>query len=141
MLLRILSEAIATSYLDVVLETSVSPKSSHQPTDISSSAFTRIDGADTKSGPNLNALGIIRFVDLICHLWQQYINTALLPLASSSVTTRREMVLFNNQTVSRLELGANNVLQKVTDCVFSSSNSHHTPNLPQQLLTGFLFNS
>jgi hypothetical protein len=86
-----------------------------------SSAFTRLDAADTKSEPNLNALGIIRLVDLICHLWQQYINTALLPLASSSVTTRREMVLFNNQMVSRLETGTNNVLQKVTDGVFSSA--------------------
>ena len=72
-----------------------------------------------KSEPNLNALGTIRFVDLICHFWQQYINTVLLPLASSSVTTRREMVLFNNQTVTRLETGTNNVLQKMTDCVFS----------------------
>lgn len=56
-------------------------------------------------------------MDLICHLWQQYINTALLPLASSSVTVRREMVVFNNQTVSRIEGGANNVMQRVTDSV------------------------
>lgn len=87
---------------------------------ISFSAIARLDAADAKSEPNLNALGIIRLVDLICHLWQQYINAALLPLASSSVTTRREMVLFNNQTVSRLETGTNNLLQRVTDCMFAS---------------------
>jgi hypothetical protein len=63
-------------------------------------------------------LTIIRSVDLICHLWQQYVNTALLPLASSSVTIRREMVVFNNQTVTRMEIGANNLLQKVTDGMF-----------------------
>ena len=40
---------------------------------------------------------------------------ALLPLASSSVTVRREMVVFNNQAVSRIEGGANQVTQKLTD--------------------------
>jgi len=43
----------------------------------------------------------------------------LLPLASSSVTTRREMVVFNNQSVSRLEGGTNHLLQRVTDAIVS----------------------
>jgi len=95
------------------------------------SALARLDIIDTKSEPNLQSLGIIRSVDLICHLWQQYVNTALLPLASSSVTTRREMVVFNNQTVTRMETCANNLLQKVTDCTcafffcLSCPHSHH----------------
>jgi exocyst complex component 5 len=54
-------------------------------------------------------------VDLITHLWQQYVNVALLPLASSSVTIRREMVVFNNQTVSKVEGAANSLMQKLTD--------------------------
>jgi len=58
-------------------------------------------------------------VDLICHLWQQYVNVALLPLASSSVTIRREMVVFNNQALSRLEGRANSLIQKVSDFVVS----------------------
>ncbi len=45
---------------------------------------------------------------------------ALLPLASTSVTIRREMVVFNNQTVSRLEGAANHVMQKLTDCMLLS---------------------
>lgn len=61
---------------------------------------------------------MVKHVDLICHLWQQYINVALLPLASSSVTVRREMVQFNNQTVNRIETATNNLLQKLTDCEF-----------------------
>jgi len=77
-----------------------------------------LEAVDTKSEPSLQALAIIRSVDLICHLWQQYVNTALLPLASSSVTIRREMVVFNNQTVTRMEIGVNNLLQKVTDGMF-----------------------
>jgi exocyst complex component 5 len=82
------------------------------------SAQARLDAADAKSEPNLQPLTILRSVDLICYLWQQYVNTALLPLASSSVTTRREMVTFNNQTVSHIEGAVNNLLQRVTDCQF-----------------------
>lgn len=78
-------------------------------------AQARLDAADSKSEPSFHALVIVRIVDLICHLWQQYVNTAILPLASSSVTLRREMVVFNNQTVSRMENGANGLLQRVTD--------------------------
>lgn len=40
---------------------------------------------------------------------------ALLPLASSSVTVRREMVVYNNQTVSRIEGAANSIMQRTTD--------------------------
>jgi exocyst complex component 5 len=64
-------------------------------------------------------MSVLRSIDLICHLWQQYVNTALLPLASSSVTIRREMVVFNNQTVSRLDGGANHLMQKLADSMAS----------------------
>ncbi|KAF8812277.1 exocyst complex component Sec10 [Phlegmacium glaucopus] len=100
-LLRVLAEAIGGSYVDAALE----------------AAQARLDAADTKSEPSLQPLTIVRSIDLICHLWQQYVNIALLPLASSSVTIRREMVLFNNQTVNRLETGANSLLQRITDAI------------------------
>ncbi|KAG6833946.1 hypothetical protein H0H87_007957 [Tephrocybe sp. NHM501043] len=98
-LLRVLAEAIGNAYIGAAIET----------------AQVRVEAADPKVEPSLQPLSIIRSVDLICHLWQHYVNTALLPLASSSVTIRREMVIFNNQTVSRLEGGANHLLQRVTD--------------------------
>lgn len=79
-------------------------------------AQLRLEAADTKTEPNLQSLSVIRSTDLICHLWQQYVNAALLPLANSSVTTRREMVAFNNQTVSRIEGATNHLLQSVTEC-------------------------
>jgi hypothetical protein len=85
------------------------------------SAHMRLEAVDSKTEPSLQPLAIIRSVDLICHLWQQYVNIALLPLASSSVTIRREMVVFNNQSVSRLEGATNQLLQRVTDCTFSPS--------------------
>jgi exocyst complex component 5 len=53
--------------------------------------------------------------DLICHLWQQYVNVALLPLAAGSVVVRREMVVFNNQTVSKIEGAANALMQRLVD--------------------------
>ncbi|KDQ64331.1 hypothetical protein JAAARDRAFT_223032 [Jaapia argillacea MUCL 33604] len=98
-LLKVLAEAIGTAYIEGALET----------------ALSRIEAADTKSEPSLQPLGVLRSVDLISHLWQQYVNIALFPLASSSVTTRREMAVFNNQTMSRIEGAANTLMQRVID--------------------------
>lgn len=89
------------------------------PTDGQYSALARLDAADMKTEPSMQPLTVLREVDLICHLWQRYVTMALLPLASSSVTVRREMVVFNNQAVSRIEGGANQVSQKLTDGMHS----------------------
>lgn len=78
-------------------------------------AQARVTAADTKSEPSLAPLAIFQAVDLICHLWQQYVNMALIPLASSSVTVRREMVVYNNQSISRLEGQANSLMQSIAD--------------------------
>ncbi|KAK0468124.1 exocyst complex protein [Desarmillaria tabescens] len=102
-LLRVLAEAIGNAYVEAAIET----------------ALARLEVADAKTEPSLQLLSTLRFADLICHLWQQYVNTALLPLASSSVTTRREMVVFNNQAVSRLEGGANQLTQRLTDAIIA----------------------
>ncbi|KAF9226649.1 exocyst complex component Sec10 [Gyrodon lividus] len=101
--LKVLSEAIANSYLEVAIET----------------AYARIESADPKVEPNLQALDMIHSVDVICHLWQRYVNVALFPLAAASVTIRREMSVFNNQTVSRVEGAVNNLLQRFTDAIIS----------------------
>lgn len=83
------------------------------------SAQARLEAADAKSEPSMQPLTVLREVDLICHLWQRYVTMALLPLASSSVTVRREMVVFNNQAVSRIEGGANQVTQKLADSKYN----------------------
>ncbi|GAB1523618.1 Exocyst complex component 5 [Rhizoctonia solani] len=100
-LLRVLSEALGRSYIEVAIET----------------AQNRLESRDTKTEPDLSGLAIIRCTDLICHLWQQYINIALLPLASSSVTLRREMSIFSSQTISRIEGATNTLMQKIIDAV------------------------
>ncbi|OJT10352.1 Exocyst complex component SEC10, partial [Trametes pubescens] len=102
-LLRVLSAVIANSYIEAALET----------------AQARLEAADAKSEPSMQPLTVLREVDLICHLWQRYVTMALLPLASSSVTVRREMVVFNNQAVSRIEGGANQVTQKLADSIIT----------------------
>ncbi|KAJ7228478.1 exocyst complex protein [Mycena pura] len=107
-LLRVLSEALANAYVEAAIDT----------------AQARVEVGDAKSEPNLQPLMVLRMVDLICHLWQQYVNTALLPLASSSVTIRREMTVFNNQTVSRLEGAANALTQRITDSIVSWLSMH-----------------
>ncbi|KIK92287.1 hypothetical protein PAXRUDRAFT_830083 [Paxillus rubicundulus Ve08.2h10] len=102
-LLKVLAEAIANSYLEVAIET----------------AYARIESSDPKVEPNLPTLHVINSVDVICHLWQRYVNVALFPLAAASVTIRREMSIFNNQSVSRVEGAANNLLQRLIDAIIS----------------------
>ena len=94
-----------------------------------SRAQARLEVADTKTEPSLQPLTIVKSTDLICHLWQQYVNIALLPLASSSVTIRREMVVFNNQTINRIETGVNSLLQRIADGM------HFSPTLTDTYLT------
>ncbi|KAL0570609.1 Exocyst complex component 5 [Marasmius crinis-equi] len=102
-LLRVLAEAIGTAYLEEALETELS----------------RLETSDTKSEPSMHALSVLKHVDLVCHLWQQYVNSTLLPLATSSVTVRREMAATNNQTVSRIEGNANQLMHRLIDAVIT----------------------
>ncbi|KAH9939976.1 exocyst complex component Sec10 [Amylocystis lapponica] len=100
---RVLAAAVGGAYVETAIE----------------SVQARLEAADTKSEPSLQPLTILREIDLICHLWQHYVNMALLPLASTSVTVRREMVVFNNQTVSRIEGATNNVMQRLADAIIN----------------------
>ncbi|KAF8742465.1 hypothetical protein AX14_004331 [Amanita brunnescens Koide BX004] len=109
-LLRVLAETIGDAYVGIALET----------------AQVRLESVDTKSEPSLQALSVLRSVDLICHLWQQYVNMVLLPLASSSVTVRREMVTYNNQCINRIETSSNQLLQRLTDVIISYLSLHLT---------------
>lgn len=65
--------------------------------------------------PDITPLSVIRQVDMVMHLWQHYVNTALLPLASPSVTVRREMAIFNNHNMIRMEGKINTLVSKTTD--------------------------
>lgn len=114
-LLRVLAEAIGISYVEVALETCVISANTCTLTQWPCRAQVRLEGADPKAEPTLQGLTVVRTVDLICRLWQQYVNTALLPLASASVSIRREMETFNNQTISRIEGSVNSLVQRTID--------------------------
>ncbi|KAI6034430.1 exocyst complex component Sec10-like protein [Pisolithus microcarpus] len=87
-LLRVLAEAIANSYLEVAVET----------------AFARIDSADPKVEPSLQAFTVIYtgrcHISLMATL-HEHCHIPSRP--ASSVTIRREMSVFVNQTISRME--------------------------------------
>lgn len=100
-LMRTLSEAIGRGYVETALE----------------SAQHKLDTRDAKLEPDYNCLAVVRQVELICHLWQQYVSVALLPLASSSIVVRRDMALFNNQVIARIEGLTSGLLQRLTDNV------------------------
>lgn len=89
-----------------------------RPNDIisaSRSANALMEGRDVKLDPDLQPIRTLKEIDMICHLWQQYTSIALLPLSNTSVTVRREMSIFHNQTISRVEGGANTMLQRAVD--------------------------
>lgn len=65
--------------------------------------------------PDLSMMSVVRNVELIIALWQHYVNTALVPLASTSVTVRREMMIFNNHNLLRVEGKCDALMQKIAD--------------------------
>lgn len=102
-LLRVLAEAYLKSYTEVALDSALARVSAHDPRGT--------------IAPDLRDLNVVRQVDLILRLWQHYISTALLPLAGSSVTIRREMAIYNNHLLIRVERACDSVVQKIADNV------------------------
>ncbi|KAF8318148.1 exocyst complex component Sec10 [Clavulina sp. PMI_390] len=102
-LMKVLEDTIAKGYIECSIE----------------SATTLMESRDTRLEPDLQPIRTLKEIDMICHLWQQYTSIALLPLANTSVTVRREMSIFHNQTLSRVEGGSSGMLQRVTDAIIA----------------------
>jgi len=100
-LMRVLADALSRSYVEHAID----------------STQTLLESRDPKLEPDLQPIVTLKQADMICHLWQQYVNVALLPLANTSVTVRREMTIFNNQTLSRIEGAVNGMVQRVADAI------------------------
>ncbi|PWN48937.1 exocyst complex component Sec10 [Violaceomyces palustris] len=102
-LLKTLTQAYIKNYVETALD----------------SALTVVMAQDARGPtlPDLTPMSVIRHVELIIALWQHYVNTALVPLASSSVTIRREMVIFNNHNLLRVEGKCDALLQRIADNV------------------------
>ncbi|GAA5826265.1 hypothetical protein JCM11251_007230 [Rhodosporidiobolus azoricus] len=100
-LLKVLADSFGKAYLETALDTAI-----HQ--------LSLYDG---KAEPDLSPISVIRTADMIMHLWQRYISTALVPLAGTSVTVRREMGIFNNHVSVRIEGKVNAIVQRTTDAI------------------------
>ncbi|KAH8915622.1 Sec10-domain-containing protein, partial [Atractiella rhizophila] len=94
MLMRLLADSYGRAYIETALDT----------------ALASISSYDGKVEPDLKPIAAIRLADMVMHLMQRYVTTALLPLASSSVTVRREMSIYNNHLVVRIEGKINSLL-------------------------------
>ncbi|CDR99746.1 related to exocyst complex 100 kDa component [Sporisorium scitamineum] len=101
-LLRVLTSAYIKTYVETALDSALA-------------AATAQDIRGTTVPDPSSAMALIRSVELIISLWQHYVNTALLPLASTSVTSRREMMIFNNHNLLRVEGKCDALMQKIAD--------------------------
>lgn len=79
------------------------------------SAISQFAAWDGKSEPPVDNIRIIREIDLAVQLWQRYVSTAMLPLAGSSLATRREMTAFNSGNLTRIENRVNELVKRTTD--------------------------
>ncbi|SCV72671.1 BQ2448_4208 [Microbotryum intermedium] len=98
-LLKVLADSFGKAYVETALDTATHQLSSY----------------DAKTEPDLGPMSVCRLADMIMHLWQRYIATALVPLAGTSVTVRREMNIFNNHVSVRIEQKINTIVQRTTD--------------------------
>ncbi|RMZ84001.1 hypothetical protein DV737_g1386, partial [Chaetothyriales sp. CBS 132003] len=73
----------------------------------------------SKREPDLSYLGHLRTAISIMHLMQSCINTLLIPLASTSLTTKREMEKRTRTTITRLEDTISAIEQTTVDAVLN----------------------
>lgn len=74
-----------------------------------------------KGEPDLTYFLEIKPATTIMHLMFSFINTALIPLSQTSLTTRREIGKLTNTTLMNLEQKINNVIQRTIDGVCSQT--------------------
>ncbi|KAK0538566.1 Exocyst complex component 5 [Tilletia horrida] len=101
-LFKVLAEAFYKTYMDTALEAATALVTAH-------------DTRGTQLPDITTPLVVIRQAGLFAELWSQYVNSAVLPLAAASVTTRREMIIFNSGHATRVEAKCDEILQRVTD--------------------------
>ncbi|GAA6011420.1 hypothetical protein JCM11491_002777 [Sporobolomyces phaffii] len=99
-LLKVLADSFGKAYLETALDTAIHRLTIHDA---------------TRSEPSLSILSVLKPADMITQLWQRYISTALVPLAGTSVTVRREMSIFCNHVSVRIEGKINQIVQRMTD--------------------------
>jgi hypothetical protein len=104
-LLKVLAESFGKCYLETSLDTSIHRLNLY------------LNDHSYKVEPNLMLLSVLKPADMIIQLWQRYISTALIPLAGTSVTIRREMIIFINHVFVRIEQKMNQISQKTIESI------------------------
>ncbi|WOO82794.1 Exocyst complex component sec10 [Vanrija pseudolonga] len=100
---KVLAEAIGRSYIGTALD----------------SVLARLEQQESKTEPDLTTLTVLHPVDLVCHLFQRYASTALIPLTGPTTAVRREITAFNQHNVMHIEGKTNEIIQKAIDLIVS----------------------
>lgn len=83
-------------------------------------ALTAANSYDSRSAePDLNLLSVVHNADVVMSFLKRYVSTALLPLAGSAVTLRREMTLFTTHIFNKTEHKLNQISTKVLDNILA----------------------
>lgn len=85
------------------------------------SALEKAKDQDAKGEPDYSFLQNIKVAVSIIHLLNAYINTALIPLASSSLTIRRDMTNYCTTNISALEKKVNSIFQIIYEIILSGT--------------------
>ncbi|KAL2423768.1 Exocyst complex component SEC10 [Exophiala dermatitidis] len=104
-LLNLILQNVLEHYVEVALEAAAESASTAETT--------------KRDQPDLSYLSILRTAVHITHLVQSCVNTLLIPLASTSLTTRREMEKSTRTAVARIEDQINTIEQQTIDAVLN----------------------
>ncbi|TIA77982.1 hypothetical protein E3P92_03717 [Wallemia ichthyophaga] len=97
-LLQTLAESIGGSYVETAID----------------STIYKIESS--KYDVPFESLEICSPADLITQLWQRYAATTIIPLTNNgAIGMKRELAVFANNTINRLEVKLNTILQKLMD--------------------------
>jgi exocyst complex component 5 len=102
-LLNMLLSNMGERYVDVALD----------------AASDAVAQESTKDEPKLSYLPGLHQVITIMHLMITCINTVLIPLAASNITTRRDMETKTNLAINRMEDKVNSIMQRTVDTVLA----------------------
>jgi len=103
-LLNLIVKNLLTNYVEVSLEAAAEAASSTE---------------NAKREPDISYLGNLRMAVHITHLVQSCVNTLLIPLAASSLTTRREMEKNTRTAIVRVEDQINTIEQQTVDGILN----------------------
>ncbi|CAG8436215.1 7102_t:CDS:10 [Funneliformis caledonium] len=102
-LFQVLLDSIGKQYLDIALDTSLD----------------QIVAMDSKSDPDFKPLTVVKLAKDVIYLAQNHFQTAILPLASPSLTIHRDLTSDKNRFMMGVENKINSAIQKMIDVILA----------------------